>query len=321
MDVKTCTLIKEFQLDSMGDGEIIYTMMSPDKKDIYYIKKDGVYKLSLEQIEITKIKEFEKEITYGLISEDCSICMTTDMAKIDFYNLKYRKLVGNIYFQKFESFSVNFSQSKLLVSDNKCIYLTDISDYRAEIKYLWQKEKLENPGKFIEIEDTLKMEKKDQGMFALGLLANIFVQNGTEVVIDNDNDNDNIEEMDVGITFLQLIINGFGYKTKFGFHFDFGVKRNEQLLNDQNEYKKFKERLKDKISKGYNIPKNKIILTNPEKGSFGIQAIFQSDNFNELDMKDFTEKFKNDNDFPDLQNLKYIQQDVILSGCKLSKDN
>jgi hypothetical protein len=243
--------------------------------------------------------------------------MTTDMAKVEFYNLKYRKLMGNIYFQKFDSFSVNFSQSKLLVSDDKCIHLTDISDYRAEIKYIWQKEKLENPGKFIEIEDALKMEKKDQGMFALGLLANIFVQNGTEVVIDNDNDN--MEEMDVDITCLQFMINGFGYKTKYGLHFDFGFRKNEQLLNDKNEYEKFKERLKDKISKDYNIPKNKIIVTCPQKGSFRVQVIFQSDDFNNLNIKDFTEKFKNDNDFPDLQNLKYIQQDVILSGCKLSK--
>jgi hypothetical protein len=110
-----------------------------------------------------------------------------------------------------------------------------------------------------------------------------------------------------------------GHKTSYGLHFDFGFRRNQQLINDKNEFEKFKERLKDKLSKDYNIPKNKIIVTCPQKGSFRVQVIFQSDDFNNLNIKDFTEKFKNDNDFPDLQNLKYIQQDVILSGCKLSK--
>ena len=178
-----------------------------------------------------------------------------------------------------------------------------------------QEEKLKNPMKFIEIKDALKMEEKDQGLFALGLLANIMEQNGTEVVIDND---DKEEEKDVGTTCLQFITNGLGHKTSYGFHFDFGFRRNEQLLHDIAEYKKFK-RLKDKLSKDFNIPKNKIIITCPQKGSFKVQVIFQSDAFNNLNIENFTRKFKNDNDFPEFQNLKYIQQDAILSGCKLSK--
>ena len=127
------------------------------------------------------------------------------------------------------------------------------------------------------------------------------------------------EEKDVDTACFQFITNGLGHKTSYGLHFDFGFRRNQQLLNDKNEFEKFKERLKDKLSKDYNIPKNKIIVTCPQKGSFRVQVIFQSDDFNNLNIKDFTEKFKSDNDFPDLQNLKYIQQDVILSGCKLSK--
>ena len=102
-------------------------------------------------------------------------------------------------------------------------------------------------------------------------------------------------------------------------YFDFGFKRNEQLLNNKNEYEKFKKRLIDKKSKDYNIPKNKIIVTYPQKGSFRVQVIFQTDDFNNLNLEKFSEKFKNDKDFPELQNLKYIQTDVILTGCKLSK--
>ena len=160
----------------------------------------------------------------------------------------------------------------------KNIILEDMCIYGNMMKKEIQEEKLKNPGKFIEIKDALKMEKKDQGLFALGLLANILEQNGTEVVIENDNK----EEADAGTTCLQFITNGLGQKTTYGLHFDFGFRRNEQLLNDKNEYKKFKERLKDKISKDYNIPKNKIIVTNQQRGSFKVQIIFQSDDFNNL---------------------------------------
>ena len=70
------------------------------------------------------------------MSEDCTICMTTDMRNVEFWDLKNKKLMGNIIKEKFDSFSVNFSQSKLLVSDDICIDLTDISDNRAEQKYI-----------------------------------------------------------------------------------------------------------------------------------------------------------------------------------------
>ena len=98
-----------------------------------------------------------------------------------------------------------------------------------------------------------------------------------------------------------------------------GFRRNQRLLNDKNEYEELKKKLKDKLSKDYNISKNKIIVTCPQTGSFRVQVIFQSDAFNNLNIKDFTSKFKNDKNYPELQNLKYIQQDAILSGCKLSK--
>ena len=234
----------------------------------------------------------------------------------DFFNNKYVLLPSSFFSKKNIEGRV---KNKIINTDDnekKNIILEDMCIYGNMMKKEIQEEKLKNPGKFIEIKDALKMEKKDQGLFALGLLANILEQNGTEVVIDNDNKE---EENDVGTTCLQFITNGLGHKTSYGLHFDFGIRRNQRLLNDKNEYEKFKERLKDKLSKDYNIPKNKIIVTCPQKGSFRVQVIFQSDDFNNLNIKDFTEKFKNDNDFPDLQNLKYIQQDVILSGCKLSK--
>ena len=47
--------------------------------------------------------------------------------------------------------------------------------------------------------------------------------------------------------------------------------------------------------------------------------IFQSDEFNNLNVNDFINKFKNDNNYPQLKNLKEVHTDVIMEGCKLSK--
>ena len=73
------------------------------------------------------------------------------------------------------------------------------------------------------------------------------------------------------------------------------------------------------MSKDYNIPEDKIIVTFPQKGSFHVQVIFQSDLFNDLNLEDFKKKFREDSEFKELQNLKEIHSDVILGGCKLSK--
>ena len=50
-----------------------------------------------------------------------------------------------------------------------------------------------------------------------------------------------------------------------------------------------------------------------------VQKIFQSDDFNELDTNEFENKFKNEDCYPELKNLKSIHKDVVMSACKLSK--
>ena len=144
-------------------------------------------------------------------------------------------------------------------------------------------------------------------------------QNGTEVKIEKEEDNNNIE-VDLGTTVLQFISNGLAQKTKYDLHFDFGEQRNEKLLKNKIVYNKFKEELIEKLSKDFNIPKNKIIVTFPQKGSFSVQVIFQSDDFNKLNENDFINKFKNDNNYPELKNLKEVHTDVIMEGCKLSRN-
>ena len=196
--------------------------------------------------------------------------------------------------------------------------LEDMCIYGSITKNEIENEKKKNPEKFIETSQALKLEQQDQNLFALGLLSNNLEQLGIKTAIEKDEGNE--DEQDAGTTCLQFIVNGLAQKKKYDLHFELGNERNEQLLNDPNEYEKFKNDIKKKLSKDYHIPEDKIIVTFPQKGSFRVQVIFQSNEFNDLDTKELEQKFKDDDEFPELSKLKTIQSDVIMGGCKLSKN-
>ena len=106
-----------------------------------------------------------------------------------------------------------------------------------------------------------------------------------------------------------------GTQKKFYFHFDLGNEKNEKLLNDENEQKKFNEKLKTKLAKEYGINEDEIIVTFPQKGSYKVIVIFKTNDFYNLDKNELLQKFKND---PELGKLKELHSDLIMSGCKLS---
>ena len=103
-------------------------------------------------------------------------------------------------------------------------------------------------------------------------------------------------------------------------HFDLDDERNNELLNNKEEQEKFNNKLKKKLSLVYNIPENKIIITNPRKGSYEVQVIFETDNFNDknFDINTFNGKFSEEKDFNELKSLKEIHTSLIMEGCKLT---
>jgi len=195
------------------------------------------------------------------------------------------------------------------VLEDMCIYGTIT---KKEIK----KEKKEHPEKFIETSKALNMENQDQELFALGLISQNLENLGIETAIEK---NSNPNDQDDDITSLQFFTNGLVSKKKYDLHFEFGEERNEELLNNEKEFEKFKENLKKKLSKDYNIPPEKIIITLPQKGSFHVQVIFQSNDFHDLDKNQFIKKFKNDPDYEELSLLKDIHEDVIMGGVRLKR--
>ena len=77
------------------------------------------------------------------------------------------------------------------------------------------REKKNNPEKFIETKDALKLENNDNELFALGLLAKNLENMGIETAIEK---NPNVQdENDSAITYLQYVYNGYAQKKNMNF--------------------------------------------------------------------------------------------------------
>ena len=130
-------IIKKINLTPKSIFNIINSKISPDKKYIYMITTEGINRISIDTEEMEKLKIEEKLIINGKISDDCNIFMTTDMTTIKFWDLENYNYIGIITKEKFDSFSINFGQCKLLTSDDICIDITDIMRNLSQQKYIW----------------------------------------------------------------------------------------------------------------------------------------------------------------------------------------
>ena len=210
-------------------------------------------------------------------------------------------------------------------------FLEDMCIYGNIIKKEIEENQSKNPEKYIKIQDALKMENKDKNLFSLGILASSLENIGIQAIIENT-ENENYDEIpgyedilkeekeEEALIGLQFITSGYLHKMKYILHFDFGEEENEELLNNIKKYNNFKNDLKAKLSKDYNTPADKIIVTYPQRGSFKLQVIFQSDEFNNLDIRSFYNKFRNEKYYIELRKLKRIQSDLLMPACKLSKN-
>ena len=181
-------------------------------------------------------------------------------------------------------------------------------------------EKKNNPDKFISIEEATKEENKNEQSFCLGVLAQNLEDMGITTAIEKNSSNTE-EAQNTANTVLQFITNGMIEKKKYDLHFDLGDERNNELLNNKEEQEKFNNKLRKKLSIEYNIPEDKIIITNPQKGSYSVQVIFATDSFNDEQVNINTLKKNCSNkEFEELKNLKEIHSSLIMSGCKLTSN-
>ena len=83
-----------------------------------------------------------------------------------------------------------------------------------------------NPQAFVPIKEAVK--DKNSNNFCLGLLAQFLEDNGVTTAIEREEGNNNNDE---SISILQFIMNGMIEKKKYSMTFDFGDKRNNELMN------------------------------------------------------------------------------------------
>ena len=210
--------------------------------------------------------------------------------------------------------------------EEMCIYGNGMGERIKE-------EKKNYPDKYIPTKEALKQENKDPELFALGLVASIAEQYNIETAIKNDKyvekgtmegktmpeiQTERSKKVKEEKLSFQLISNGWIGKNKYDLYFDMDKERFTKIMYNPVENHKFKETIKEKMEKDYKAPKDKTIVNIPSINH--VQVIFQSQEFNDLDLEEFKNKFKNDPNYPELATIKEIQKSLIMDGCILSKD-
>ena len=181
-----------------------------------------------------------------------------------------------------------------------------------------EQEKMNNPEKFIPIEEAIK-EKEDSINFCLGALAQNLENIGITTAIEKE-ENKSEESIKSSEMVIEFIMNGMIDRKKYDLHFDFGEKRNKELLNNKKEEEKLHKKLKKALSLKNGIKEENILITNSQKGSYRVQVIFLNESFNtEIDMSMFKEQC-NEEEFKELSNLKDIHKQLVMEGCKLTTE-
>ena len=204
--------------------------------------------------------------------------------------------------------------------DNLNQLLEDISYFGDITKREIQKEKSENPHKFIYIDDAIKKGENSNNnkfkneYFVLSILARALMSQNCLVVIEKDEPKNEEANKEINTT-LQFLVNGMYNFKKYIFHFDFGEEKNEKLLKNIKEQKYFNRKLRKKLKDLFNLKESDIIMTNPRRGTYSITAIIKKANFNELTEDELYQELIKDDTF---STLKKVEENILLSGCKLN---
>ena len=196
---------------------------------------------------------------------------------------------------------------------DKTQLLEDMSTMGTIMKEQILSNKETNPEKYISEEEIIK-NKSDEQTYALGIFSKVLENQGMVTAIEKDNSED---AKNTAQTSMQFLVNGMSDKSKYDLHFELGDEKNSQLLNDEEERRKFHDKLRKKLSKEYNIKEEDIIISFPRHGSYQVTIIFKSEDF-KLEKDDLIKKFQNEKD--ELGKLKSIEQGIIIGGCCLHKN-
>ena len=205
-------------------------------QDVLYNLKESEDHITLRNnLSNTKIilEKFVKQINYSPLATKEFLTLDRDERKKKLQTIQKEK--------RDKLFSKSIQKLKEIRNKNDNLFrredMKDIVEGMCIIGSLLgesiKKEKEENPEKFIPIEEAIQKEDKEDSIFCLGLLEKNLEAQGIMTVIKKE-ETKTEEEKELSICTLDFIYNGMLNKKKYDLHFDFGEKRNEQLL--MNEY-------------------------------------------------------------------------------------
>jgi hypothetical protein len=141
--------------------------------------------------------------------------------------------------------------------------------------------KKNNPHYFLNVDEIINDE--NHAYFPICILAKSLEKNGIVTAVEF---NENVSDEEL-LRNSQYVGNGLCNLRKFEIDFDFEEERNKELLEDLSAQSTFNEEIINNISNLIETPIEDIILCNPRKGSYKIDAFF-SNNYG--DYKGLVEK-------------------------------
>jgi len=162
-----------------------------------------------------------------------------------------------------------------------------------------------NPDKYYDPNEIIK--DKENPAFPVAILSQLLQNNGIITAIEKDNSN----KPDENIAKMQILSNGLANEEQIEVFFDFGIKKNNQIITDKKENEDFINFWVMKISNELDIPLEDIKLcnfkNNNNKISLNIFLVNHSDKINQL--IDFleNEKKKKENGIINFERKFYLE--------------
>jgi len=152
-------------------------------------------------------------------------------------------------------------------------FIKNSLEYSSLIKKYASNEYQNNPNNFIDIDSTINnvasisknFDSNENEEFLLSIIGKCIENNGTKVYVTKNKDNNfkNIE-----LASIQSLFSLCSQK-KYEIHFDFGMEKNNKILNDPLEQKEFISKYSSKLSQLLNLNIENLILTDIHPGSVG----------------------------------------------------
>ncbi len=280
-------------IERRGNGIIVQSQII----DGIIVKQVFKKKNLLDKKSLERFEKLEKERLERLKKER--------LEKERIENERIKEIKKRVFETKQNYYNVinNITQEKTIDTS----LIEDMNEMGVIMKQQIIEDQQINPQNYINIEQTVK-SSSDQN-FPIALLAKNLELNGITTAIQKKSTNQDLTK-----TCLQLMTNGLVNKQKCEVKFDFGEKKNDEIINDPNERNKFINEWKTKISKKLGVNPEDIIITNIRKGSCEADIFLrQNENFEGLaSTLNVLSK--------DSPNIKQIKTSTILKGIVLSPE-